>query len=255
MPKGFFSIIQFSPDPARNEAINIGILLAIPELNFLEVKITENLTRVKSVLVTKNGSDFIRTAISAFSDIVIRWKDKLLNTGELEKFIKTRAHEVRLTPLRNIKIENPGNDLEILFKQLVPVTEQKYKPTEKLPFPALDTLLRSPRFSEKMNYDVSLTLPITGKQFKAPYSYVNGRTNYIKPEIIKSFDTAEKLAAEGEILNHKLGCQLIVVPKILMDVKDASRNICELFEITNVQCYTEDNMDDLLSKIEKEAHV
>jgi hypothetical protein len=42
MLKVFFSIIQFSPDPARNEAINIGILLAVPELNFLELKITEN---------------------------------------------------------------------------------------------------------------------------------------------------------------------------------------------------------------------
>jgi hypothetical protein len=66
MLKGFFSIIQFSPDPARNEAINIGILLAVPELNFLDLKITENLTRVKSVMVTKTGTDFLKTAITAF---------------------------------------------------------------------------------------------------------------------------------------------------------------------------------------------
>jgi hypothetical protein len=66
MLKVFFSIIQFSPDPARNEAINIGILLAVPELNFLDLKITENLTRVKSVMVTKTGTDFLKTAITAF---------------------------------------------------------------------------------------------------------------------------------------------------------------------------------------------
>jgi hypothetical protein len=59
--------------------------------------------------------------------------------------------------------------------------------------------------------------------------------------------------AEGEIISKKLESQLIVIPKIIMDAKDAANNIRELFSITNIQCYTEDKMDDLLKKIENEA--
>jgi hypothetical protein len=207
-------------------------------------------------MVTKTGTDFLKTAITAFSNIVKTWKEKLLNSRELEKFINTRAHEVKLTALRQVKVNNPHDDLELLFQQLVPEpeTEQKTKISEQMPFPQLDAILRSPKFSEKIKYDVTVTLPITGKQFKAPYSYVNGRTNYIKPEIIKNFGTAEKLVAEGQIISKKLESQLIVIPKIIMDVKDAASNIRELFKITNIQCYTEDKMDDLLKKIENEAH-
>jgi len=121
-------------------------------------------------------------------------------------------------------------------------------------FPGIDSILRSPKFSAKMKYDETVTLPLSGKKFKVPYSYVNGRTNLIKPETIKSFDSAEKLAAEGEIIKHKLDSQLIVIPKITMPDPDAVKNICEFFNIMNVQYYTEDTVDALYAKIEREAH-
>lgn len=254
MLKGFFSIIQYSPDPAHSEAINIGILLTVPELNYLDVKITTNYTRIKNVLVGKQHLDFLKTTLQTFEQTITSLKNKLLATSELDKFIKTRAHEVRLTSLRDIKVHDPAGTLNKLFEQLVPVIEQKKQEVETIPFPLIDSILRSPKFSMIMKYDVTVTLPLSGRKFNAPYSYVNGRTNLIKPQTIKSFDSAEKLAAEGEIIKHKLDSQLIVIPRITMPEPDAVKNICEFFSIMNVPCYTEDTIDALYEKIEHEAH-
>jgi hypothetical protein len=97
-------------------------------------------------------------------------------------------------------------------------------------------------------------MPITGKEFFAPYAYVNGRRNLIKPVKIDGFDFAERLAAEGRILDEKLNNQLIVVSDIEIRENDITERVCEIFNFFNVECYHKDNLNQLLEKIDREAH-
>jgi len=38
LTKGYYSIIQYCPDPSRLEAVNIGVALFCPELRFLRAR-------------------------------------------------------------------------------------------------------------------------------------------------------------------------------------------------------------------------
>lgn len=64
----------------------------------------------------------------------------------------------------------------------------------------------------------------------------------------------EKLATEGKILDNKLNNQLIVVSDIEMKETNALEQVCEIFNLLKVECYHKNNLNQLLEKIEREAH-
>jgi hypothetical protein len=255
MAKGYFSILQFSPDLAHNEAINIGILLSVPELQYLNLKVTESFSRVTKISQKNADNSFIKTTVKTFIDMIVRQKEKLLATDELDHFIKTRAHEIRLTSLRTIKVNNPELELTELFTQLVPVLELHKKEKSKVIFPEFDKMLRSQEFVSKIEFDQSIPMPITGKEFFAEYSYVNGRKNLIKTVKIHDFTLVEQLGAESKILDKKLNNKLIIVSDVEMKEKNAAEKVRETFQFFDVECYQNDTIDQLLEKIEREAHV
>ena len=43
---GYYSLVQFCPDVARLEAVNVGVLVFCPQSGFLEIKLTEDDDRV-----------------------------------------------------------------------------------------------------------------------------------------------------------------------------------------------------------------
>jgi hypothetical protein len=67
------------------------------------LKVTESFSRVTKNLTQKADNDFIKTAVKTFTEMLLRQKEKMFETGELERFVLTRAHEIRLTPLRALK--------------------------------------------------------------------------------------------------------------------------------------------------------
>ncbi len=65
--KGYYSIIQYCPDPSRLEAVNIGVTLFSPDLHFLKTRFGRSRTRI-SHLFGKQDWEFVhlqRTAIEA----------------------------------------------------------------------------------------------------------------------------------------------------------------------------------------------
>jgi len=44
--RGYYSIVQYCPDPSRLEAVNIGLALFCPECSFLKVRFGRRKTRV-----------------------------------------------------------------------------------------------------------------------------------------------------------------------------------------------------------------
>ena len=257
MDKGYFSIIQFSPDIARCEAINIGIILFSEELDFFEIKTTENLTRAKSLIFPSSkikSMEFLKTAKLSFCELVKRQKNELIKLPEFEKFVKTRAHEIRLTSPKSIRISDPEKELQELFSTMVIDLPKNMEKSDKIIFPELDRQLRMPNIANKIKFEYTINLPITDQTFTAPYAYLNGCTNFIKPQRIINFNSAERLAAQGEIIQKKKLGKLIVIPKVDMNETNATDRICDLFNIFEIQYYKIDQIDKLIQKIETEAH-
>jgi Protein of unknown function (DUF3037) len=44
--QGYYAILQFSPKPERLEFLNVGVVLFVPERNFVGVRFSKSLKRV-----------------------------------------------------------------------------------------------------------------------------------------------------------------------------------------------------------------
>jgi hypothetical protein len=117
---GYYSVIQFCPDPSRLEAANVGVVLFCPEQKFLKA-------------MTSSGNDRIRRF---FGDQGFNWshvnaaKQALVTRLEIEAaqfakiedllhFVRTRGNAIVLSEPRSMRVEDPEADLKELFDELV----------------------------------------------------------------------------------------------------------------------------------------
>jgi len=118
--KGYYTIIQYIPDQGRLESVNIGVVLVIPDLEY--------------VGVSSGYPNSYHRAHAFFPDVDLSWlstaMDSLTNRIritsptklEFGSLINTRANELRMTPLRAMKvIEKPSEALKKLKAELVDV--------------------------------------------------------------------------------------------------------------------------------------
>ena len=56
MSRGFYSVVQYCPDPSRAEAVNVGLVLLCVDPHALRVKMTGNHERVRKLFaISKTG--------------------------------------------------------------------------------------------------------------------------------------------------------------------------------------------------------
>ena len=118
--KGYYSLIQYCPDLGRLEAANIGVLLFCPERYFLKA-LTSNNNRHIIRFFGNEGHDWVRInsfKIGLADRIAIEGRD-ILTLEQVEKFIAGRANLLQITLPRPMKVNDPNEDLEALFKELV----------------------------------------------------------------------------------------------------------------------------------------
>jgi hypothetical protein len=115
--KSYYSLIQYCPDPARLECVNVGVLLLCPETGFLDAKLSQNDDRVQ--LLFGPNLDLVRFN-AAKQAIKNRLKtENIRELKDLSEFIATRANELRITQPRPVKVIRPDQALQDLFDGLV----------------------------------------------------------------------------------------------------------------------------------------
>ena len=94
--KGFFSLIQFCPDPARLEAANVGVLLFCPELGFLRALTVRDNRRVQRFFGSE-GQDWQQLNLfkTAFRQRIELEQTRITSVDELQAFVGGRvdAHQ------------------------------------------------------------------------------------------------------------------------------------------------------------------
>jgi len=117
--KGYYSIIQYIPDPGRLEAINVGITLVVPDANSTATSVGhEDYSRLLSMFP---DADIGRLAL-ALSTLATRIGQTSPTKARIELLVSKLANEVRMTPLRFIKVtERPREALKKLRAELVDV--------------------------------------------------------------------------------------------------------------------------------------
>jgi hypothetical protein len=116
--RGYYSIIQYCPDPSRLEAVNIGVALFCPDLRFLRARFVRRRTRVNQ-LFGKQDWAFISLQQRAIEARLAREGEAFETLEDFEAYVSRRANSLVLTSPRPVKVENPEVELANLVRRLV----------------------------------------------------------------------------------------------------------------------------------------
>ena len=262
--RGYYSLIQYCPDPSRAECANVGVVLFCPEVRFIEARTATGNDRARRFFGTDSfDPSRLRTAKRAIEDRIRVSRDDFRTLEDLNTFIQTRANELQLTVPRPVKVmETPEAELETLFQELVGGRSRKGGPRPE--FPELDRALRAPSLENRIQFNLQIEIPVLERQLRVPYAYQNGSLNLVKPQKFSGTkdrvaEVAMRLAIEGDLLHHHKGeeskRQLIVIPSFGNNQSDTAqeliRNILGEYHTRTV---LPADIDAFVQEVEREAH-
>jgi hypothetical protein len=204
--RGYYSLIQYCPDALRLEAVNVGLVLLCPALDYMDVGLTDDDDRIRRVF---RSQQFRPRALAAAKRAIaerLRLPEYRPHTlEELQKFIDSRGNDLVLTPPRPVKVTQGPDELERLFRDLVLEKPQPRRERRNRLAPELEHVFNELVLLGRARRDVRTIVPVLGKELKFPYAYRNGALNLIKPQQFASDGnvataTAMKLAVEGDLI-------------------------------------------------------
>ncbi len=265
---GYYSLIQYCPDAARSEAVNVGVALLCPGLNYLDAALTDNPKRAVK-LFGRNAVQpkALQAAKQAIRVRLTKGDDRPTTLAEFQKFIDTRANDIVLTDPRPVKLFREAPiELESLFLQLVETPT--IRRTRRAPLAReLDKLFRMLVREGRAQSHPTIVVPITGKELRIPYAYQNGTLNLVKPQRFSTYenaasDVAMKLAVEGDLIarhgadHDEVSKQLIVVASFGGDKADKPIRNCirEILGEYHVRAVLPEDVHDFADQVRAEAH-
>lgn len=256
-----YSIIQFRPDEARAEGVNVGVVIACPSKHAIKAAFSSN-----NVAVQK------RFGADVFDDVRLTSAKRALKnrieaaepTDEsLRSFIAQEAGTLVLLEPRPIVITDLDADLTALFAELV----DELQPGHRNRRPAAPNLEKAFSSLELAGVpilrDVVVSLSGIPTELHFPFAFRNGVRNLIMPrgfalDTDEAFKEAKELAADGQLLakhpdpaDHQER-KLIVVGA----VKDRGivPGMKSLFADFDTRLFVEDEIPELVAEIRKTAH-
>jgi hypothetical protein len=262
--KGYFSLVQYCPDIARQEAANVGVVLFCQEHRFIKAKIIKNNHRIRRFFGEEaDNYQHLNAMKEALANRLRVEESNFVTLEDLLSFVATRANKVILTDPKPVKVLNPSEDLEALYKELVlepsrPLSIQSALPLRK----RLDQVLMGADVRRFMRTKIKVHVAALNEELEMPYGYQNGRFNLIQPmEFTQQSEARIKSAAcktamEGlSLFRHgdpKLGSlQLVVVAQFVDTQPDTASLVKNIFSEGSVEMFTPDNLDDLRQEIIK----
>lgn len=263
---GYYSLVQFCPDSARAEVANIGALVFCPEVKFLETRLVNGNDRIRTIF----GSDsfdpnLVEGAKESLQARLNEEKENFQTLDDLNKFIATRANDLRITAPRFLKTENPQQELDNLFKEFV--GGRLRKPKEKNPLLyKIDQLFSRPSLKGKIETRKKIALPFVEKTIEFPYAYKNGRQNLIQIPLFSLvneqwYHKAYQLAGEGySIQKHyktdDLSCKVVMIPVIEQNsaIQQAEKSIHDIFNDHEIEVIEHSEVEAFIAQVETEVY-
>lgn len=96
--RGYYSLVQYCPDLARQEAANPGVHLCCPERGFIRAKLTDSLAHIRRCFGHAAGSDgHIAGMLRGLVNRIEIEQADFKSLEDLLQFVATRANKVILT--------------------------------------------------------------------------------------------------------------------------------------------------------------
>ena len=259
--KGYYSLIQYCPDLGRMEAANIGVLLFCPEQRFLKAVTAGSNSRIRQFFGSE-GHDWIR--INAFKkgleDRLVRESGSIEKLEDLQRFIDQRANLLQITSPRPMRVGDPEEELNQLFRELL--GETAHREPSKAFRRLLGERLAKAGLDKKIRRDITVSVPVLGKEVEIPFGFQNGRFNLISPVKFEAVDpeqslsTACKYAVEGRSLydtpNAKLGeLQLVIVGRFRAKDNESPARVERILQDHHVKLFRDSEVPRLIDEIRR----
>jgi len=264
---GYYSLIQLCPDLSRLETVNVGVILFCPERRFIEARVTTSLDRARALFRDRIGDlQRIKHASAAIEERLKVDRASFREMADLERFARTRANDLLVTPPRSVKVSNPDEDLKGLYVELVGGRHREAMRNPRLP--DLDRVMRRLHENGRAQLDLKVNVPILGRMLMVPYAYANGAVNLIKPQsfsadLMQATTTAARRAVEGDLLRRHsqeaLGHQHHLVVVTLFEdhatsARDVQQRVLDVLQEYQVKAVSQENVPAFAERIEREAH-
>lgn len=262
--KGYYSVMQYCPDPSRGEAANVGVVL-LTEQPAIAVRTSETFARVKRFFKPDESRlARIIDAVRANSTRLQKSIGELRTFEDLSQFARTMGNDIRLTAPLVVRIGNMERDLANLYIELVddgnptPLRRPVVLPT------VINQVFEELARLSKITRPGRVAVPLLGRSLRIPYAYRNGVLNYVKPELFvnkaETTDKAARLAIEGdqihkhpiEDLTGRVNRRLIVVSSASSDPA-AEQKVAPLFEEYGVKYITQADAASFADRVRREA--
>lgn len=257
--QGYFSLIQYSEYPERNEFVNIGVVLYADVSPRVLVKFSPSSKRAQRMFGVHLGKHFDLQKQSMEdrikSEFSLRW-----NKEEIDRFVSLRSGKIRLSNPKSVLVKNPEKVLQDLFSRLVgdinlrgriPSAHSKLK--KQFSQEGVESLLEKPE-------PILLSQGVT---IKAPYAYQNGSYNLInaislREEPDQAIEKAGKFAVEGNWLHDRQNDgnkKLIIVADLEGQQPNFIAAVKELMERSHVDFYDFNSTGPLIEDIRKNVTI
>jgi len=167
--KGYYSIVQYCPDPSRLEAVNIGVALFCPERSFLKVRFGRRKTRVDQ-LFGKQDREFVDSQKAAIEARLANEQDAFQHLVDFESYISRRANALKLTAARPVKVEDPELELDNLLRRLVAGRSEAASRAATVSI-ELSDVFREAHVEGLLRRDVSVHPPALPEPVKVPFAF------------------------------------------------------------------------------------
>jgi len=252
--KGYYSIIQYCPDPAKSEGVNVGVALFVPDHGFADVQVSRNNRRARKFFGRTFDGPRLNAAKKAIRNRIRLERDRFRTGEDIQGFIDRRADAIRLIDPRPMRVGDPRLELRALFEELVePAPAAAAQPSPK--FGDVERLFREQSIEPNIQFNQKVEVPIVGRQLEAPYAYRNGQQVYVVTRQFTKLDQAERLAIEGQIIRKKMKSRLLVVGATPGKAEALRSTTQGVFDFSRVQLFWEENVDELARTVKKELRL
>lgn len=260
--RGFFCAVQFCPDLDRGECANVGVILVVPQLGFLDIQLSEDNEGPKQRFRSDAYDDTRLTIAKKGFEGRVRHEGKDWRSPEdLQRFARKEGNHLLLTTPKVILVEDPRLELDELYQRLVHIEPIRRRRQQK---PDLKTLFEPKLLGVPLQRDLTVEIPEFGK-LEVPYAYQNGVLNLVRPEgfpIEEGSATAKAndLAVKGHLVYKHPGKQgkrqkLIVVGGFDESAsEDLKRRIGYVLREHDARLVPEEEIDDFVEEVRREAH-
>ena len=255
---GFYSVVQFCPDPMRGEVVNVGVVVGSPSLG-LHARMAE---RNEYVKLTFGAGAYDDTRLSfAKTGLVERLKEVEPTFEGLGGFIAQESGQLVLTSPRPMIVRNLADDSVALFLRLVSDPEVRRR-EGRARKPDLAPVMRELRRKNvPIQQRPEVTVPIIDEPLKADFAFKNGVRNLVKAVGISTredaaLDEASQLGSRGLLLAKHPGPEGASKLVIVADVEDQQLlgRVASLLADHEVRFVDAQQLAEFTAEVERVAH-